>query len=212
VFGDVPIPPPSSADEVARFLGEGGWLVDARPGSEFAASHVPRALNVPLEASFASYVGWIVPFGAPLALVVPDGAALLEAATQLFRIGYEAILGYLDGGVGSWEASGRAVGSYPAVSVAHLVRELERGEAGDVVDVRQRSEWDAGHLDGTRHVFVGDVPDRVDAFDPARVTTVVCASGYRASMAASILDRAGLPVRPVTQGGVPRALRLRRSA
>jgi rhodanese-related sulfurtransferase len=81
-----------------------------------------------------------------------------------------------------------------------------------VVDVRQPSEWEAGHLEGTRHVFVADVPARLDEFDRDQATTVVCASGYRSAMAASLLDRAGAPVRLVSRGGVPKALRRRRSA
>jgi hydroxyacylglutathione hydrolase len=153
-------------------------------------------------------VGWLVPFGAPVVLVVPDPAGLVEASTQLFRIGYERLEGHLEGGVEAWRASGRDVGSYPALGVADLVGELERGEAGDVVDVRQRSEWEAGHLEGSRHVFVGEIPDRLDAFDRTTTTTVVCASGYRSAMAASLLDRAGVPVRVVSRSGVPRALRM----
>jgi glyoxylase-like metal-dependent hydrolase (beta-lactamase superfamily II)/rhodanese-related sulfurtransferase len=212
VLGEVPLPPPRSADEIARLLGAGGWLVDARDGGSYAAAHVPGSLNVPLEASFASYVGWLVPFGAPIALLVPDRPGLVEATTQLFRIGYERIEGHLEGGVEAWAASRRDLAAYPTLEVSDLVAELERGDAGDVADVRQPSEWDAGHLDGTRHLFVGDLPHRMDAFDPARTTTVVCASGYRSAMAASILDRAGIPVRLVPRGGVPGALRMRHSA
>jgi glyoxylase-like metal-dependent hydrolase (beta-lactamase superfamily II)/rhodanese-related sulfurtransferase len=212
VFGDVPIPVARSADDTASLLVDGGWLVDARSGAEFAAAHVPGSLNIPLEASFGSYVGWLVPFGAPIALLVPDRAALAEASTQLFRIGYERLEGHVEGGLPAWQASGRATSSYPTVEVDRLAAEVDQGVAGDVVDVRQASEWDAGHLDGSRHVFVGDLPGRIDEFDPARTATLVCASGYRSAMAASLLDRAGVPVRLVPRHGVPRALRLRRSA
>ncbi len=212
VFGDVPIPPAWSTDDAASLLADGGWLVDARPGAEFAAAHVPGSLNVPLEASFGSYVGWLVPFGAPLALLVPHEIALAEASTQLFRIGYERVAGHVDGGLEAWRASARPTSSYSTVEVDRLAAEVDEGTAGDVVDVRQPSEWEAGHLHGSRHVFVGDLPDRLDEFDPNRITTVVCASGYRSAMAASLLDRAGVPVRLVPRHGVPRALRLRRSA
>jgi hydroxyacylglutathione hydrolase len=210
VYGDVPLPPPRSGDELADLAGDGVWLVDVRDGVAFAAAHVPGSLNVPLEASFASYVGWLVPFGEPVALLVPGRAELVEAVTQLFRIGYERIAGYLEDAPAAWRASGRALASYPTLAVPDLLEELDRGEAGDVVDVRQRSEWDAGHLSGTRHVFIGDVPDRLDAFDATARATIVCASGYRSAMAASLLDRGGVPVRLVAEGGVPRALKLLR--
>lgn len=211
VFGEVPLPPARTAEKVATLLEAGAWIVDARDGAAFASAHVPGSLNVPLEASFASYVGWLVPFGASIVLLVPDRAALIEASTQLFRIGYDGVEGHLDGGIDAWKASGRGAARYPTIEVGRLVDELDREEAGDVVDVRQRSEWDAGHLEGSRHVFVGDLPDRLDEFDPGTTSTLVCASGYRSAMAASVLDRAGVPVRLVSRSGVPRALRMLRS-
>ena len=94
------------------------------------------------------------------------------------------------------------------MSAQELVQDIGRGEAGQVIDVRQRSEWEAGHLEGSRHVFVGDVPNRRDAFDGQAVNTVVCAGRKMSGIAASVLDRAGVPVRLVARGGVPRALRL----
>lgn len=208
VLGSVPRPPARSPEEVAELLADGAWLVDARDGASFAAAHVPGSVNVPLEESFASYVGWLVPFGEPLVLLVAGEDGLVEAATQLFRIGYDAVAGHMSDGVDAWHAAGRDVASYPTVEVPELAAELGRGEAGDVVDVRQRSEWDAGHLDGSRHLFVGDVARRLDGFDRAVPSTVICASGYRSAMAASVLDRAGFPVRLVPRGGVRRALRL----
>ncbi|MGH2636954.1 MAG: MBL fold metallo-hydrolase [Actinomycetota bacterium] len=208
VFGEVPLPPTRSADEVAGMLEAGAWLVDARDGGSFATAHVPGSLNIPLEESFGSYVGWLVPFGAEVVLLLPDRSDLVEASTQLFRIGYERLGGRLEGGVEAWRASGRAVRSYPTITIADLVDELAGGVAGDVTDVRQRSEWETGHLDDTRHVFIGDLGDRLEEFDTTAATTVVCASGYRSAMAASVLDRAGRPVRLVPKSGIPRALKI----
>ncbi|HZD17599.1 MAG TPA: MBL fold metallo-hydrolase, partial [Actinomycetota bacterium] len=130
VYGRVPVPPPVPPDRTAALIGDGAWLVDAREGSAFAAAHIPGSLNVPLEDSFGSYVGWLVPFGSPIVLVVPEEAGLLEAATQLFRIGYEHLEGCLEGGVEAWSAAGREVGSYPTLAIEDLVAELGRGDAG----------------------------------------------------------------------------------
>jgi glyoxylase-like metal-dependent hydrolase (beta-lactamase superfamily II)/rhodanese-related sulfurtransferase len=212
VFGDVPLPPPMSPDEVAALVANGGRLVDARDGAAFADAHVPGSLNVPLEESFASYVGWLLPFGTTIALVVPDDASLVEATTQLFRIGFGPVAGRLDGGIEAWRGSGRDVASYATVPIEDLMSELARGDAPDVVDVRQRSEWDAGHLEGSRHVFVADVPDRLREIDRGGTVTMVCASGYRSAMAASVLHRAGISVRLVPRRGVPWALRKLRSS
>src|SRR5207244_2189195 len=79
----------------------GAWVIDGRWRVPFARAHVPGSLNVELDDTFGSYVGWVVPFGAPLALVLPDPEkeSLHEAVTQLSRIGFERIEGYLDGGL-----------------------------------------------------------------------------------------------------------------
>ena len=209
VLGSVPVPPPRAADEISTAMERGTWLVDAREGEAFARAHVPGSLSVPLEESFASYVGWLVPFGASLALLVPDAEALIKASTQLFRIGYEHLEGWLDGGIDAWLASGRAVASYPSVPVEALAKEVRHGVAGAILDVRQTTEWDEGHLDGSRHVFIGDVPSALGGIGgDDGPTTVICASGYRSSMAASLLDRAGSPVRYVPGSGVPKLLKL----
>src|SRR4249919_3383364 len=189
VLGAPPRPRAMTADQVADALAAGARMVDARDGP-----------------SFASYVGWLLPFATPVVLSVPDDA-LDEASVQLRRIGWDAVLGHLAGGIDAWTASGRATRSFPILRLEQLVDELAAGEAGEILDVRQTTEWDAGHLEGSRHLFVGDLPDRLDAFDRSVRQTVICASGYCSSMAASLLDAAGVPVRLVARSGVPRALR-----
>ncbi len=206
VLGGVPPIPPLSPSEVEAAVAHGARLVDAREGSAFAQAHVPGSLNVPLEESFASYVGWLVPFDAPLVLVVPGASGRIEARTQLFRIGYDRVLGFLDGDVDAWRASGRPVSSYPVASVDELVA-AARDDPGRVLDVRQHAEWDAGHVPGSSHRFVGDLPSHLDEFVGAAPILVTCASGYRSSMAASLLHSAGGAVRLVASGGVPDALR-----
>lgn len=206
VVGDVPSPPAIGPEDVEQAVASGARLVDARPGAEFAAAHVPGSLNVPLEDTFASYVGWLVPFGTPLVLIAADHGAVAETKTQLFRVGYDRVLGVLDGGIDAWSASGRPVFSYPVATVADLI-DVARDGADRILDVRQRTEWDAGHLPGTRHCFVGDLPPRLAELAAAGETVVTCASGYRSSMAASLLHAAGAKVRLVARGGVPNALR-----
>ena len=211
VLGAAPRPRAMTPDQVADALAAGARLVDVRDGAAFAERHVAGSLNVPLEPSFPSYVGWLLPFATPVVLSVPDDErdddALDEASLQLGRIGWDAVLGHLEGGIGAWTASGRATRSFPILRLEQLVDELAPGEAGEILDVRQTTEWDAGHLEGSRHLFVGDLPERLDGFDPSERQTVICASGYRSSMAASLLDGAGVPVRLVARSGVPRALR-----
>jgi hydroxyacylglutathione hydrolase len=206
VFGDVPVPGGLAPSQVAERIEDGAWVVDGRERRAFAAGHIPGSIAIELDDSFASYVGWIVPFGAPIVLVLPEDRpedeAVVEASTQLFRIGYEAVDGFLRGGVAAWAEAGRQVRSYPVSSVDELATAVEKGRAR-VLDVRQQTEWDVGHLEGSTHLFVGDVDDRIAEIPRDREVWTVCATGHRAAMAASLLDRDGIPVRLVTPGGVP---------
>ncbi|HYU93394.1 MAG TPA: rhodanese-like domain-containing protein, partial [Actinomycetota bacterium] len=208
VYGDVPVPPGLTPSQLGERIEAGAWVVDGRDRRAFAAGHIPGSIAIELDDSFASYVGWIVPFGAPIVLVLPEGRqeqeAALEAATQLFRIGYEAE-GYLQGGVEAWVEAGRLVRSYPVASVDELATAVGEGRAR-VLDVRQQTEWDGGHLEGSTHLFVGELDERIAEIPRDREVWTVCATGHRAAMAASLLDRNGIPVRVVTPGGVPDVL------
>ncbi|HSL64567.1 MAG TPA: rhodanese-like domain-containing protein, partial [Gaiellaceae bacterium] len=131
-----------------------------------------------------------------------------EAATQLFRIGREHVVGYLAGGIQAWVAAGRTIARYDTLSADDLARELRAGARADaVLDVRQSSEWDAGHLEGSTHVFVGYLAERITQIPRDRELTVACATGHRSSIASSLLQRDGFGVRLVTPGGIPRVLR-----
>jgi hydroxyacylglutathione hydrolase len=106
----------------------------------------------------------------------------------------------LDGGVAAWQASGGATGSYEITGI----REAATATDATVLDVRQPREWASGGIiPGSRQIFVADLPARIEELPRERPVTVVCASGFRASIAASLLDRAGYDVRLVARGGVP---------
>ncbi|HYL40181.1 MAG TPA: rhodanese-like domain-containing protein, partial [Candidatus Binatus sp.] len=182
----------------------GVTIVDGRSRQAFAAGHLPGSLNVELNESFASYVGWLVPFDAPLALVLPEPTreALAEAVTMLVRIGYEHVVGWLEGGIAAWQAGGRSLDSYPIVGVRDAAAEATADPAATtILDVRQPNEWQGGVIPGSRRIFVADLPARLAELPTDRPVTVLCASGHRSSIAASVLDRAGFEVRLVAQGG-----------
>jgi glyoxylase-like metal-dependent hydrolase (beta-lactamase superfamily II)/rhodanese-related sulfurtransferase len=178
----------------------GAWVVDARDRWSFAEAHVPGAVNVELDDGFAGFVGSVVPFGMALVLVLPEpvAEAAQEAVTQLVRIGFERQLGCLAGGMRAWQAEGRPVTSYPARDVTSL-------PVGDpdvlVLDVRQPAEVATNAIPGSRHVFLGDLPQRMAELPRDRSVWVVCASGRRAAVGASLLHRAGFQVTVVAGGG-----------
>jgi hydroxyacylglutathione hydrolase len=198
---DAALVPPA---RVQHLSADGAWIVDLRDRLDFASGHIPGALNIELNNTFASYVGWVVPFDAPMILVLPDDSAWQEARTQLLRIGYDHVAGYLTGGMDAWRAEGRTVNSYPVAEIDDLCRACLSGQPMQILDVRQGREWDQGHIpEKSRHVFVGDLREHLGELPRNTEFWTICASGYRASIAASLLDREGLAVRLVGRGGVP---------
>ena len=183
-------------------------IVDARGREAFAAGHIPGSLNIELDGTFSGYVGWLVPFGSPVLFVLPEGApdALVEATTELLRIGYEWVPGWLEGGVDAWAASGRSLRSYDTTTMREA--HADRGDDEDgrlLLDVRQPIEWEQdGIVPGAERIFVADLPARIADLPANQPVTVFCRSGSRATIAGSILDRAGVDVRVVTKGGASR--------
>ena len=205
VLGHLPSVQALGPEVVARRIEAGAWVIDARERRAFADAHLPGALNIELDSSFGTYVGWITPFNSPLVLVLPEpaGEALVEAVTQLLRIGYERVEGYLDRGLEAWQSSGRPTRSYPTAGVDDLCHAYLEGRPLRVLDVRQEAEWQTGRVPGSLHIHLGDLPARLAEVPRNEEVWTACASGHRASIAASLLDRAGVPVRLVARGGVP---------
>ncbi len=204
VLGHVPDLPAIAPADLAGRLGGEVWVVDARDRDAFAAAHIPGAVNIELNSGFASYVGWMLPFDAPLVLVLPEpaDASRADAVTQLIRIGWSQIGGYLDGGIDAWTSHGYEVRSYPTASVGDLCEAMLTGLPLHVLDVRQELEWAWGAVPGSQQMFVADLPDHLADMPRDRPTWVICSNGHRASIAASLLDRAGIPTRLIGEGGV----------
>lgn len=191
VLRSLPKPKALSADEVAQRMRGGAWVVDARDRMSFAKAHLPGSVNIELDSSFGTYVGWVIPFNSPLVLVppVPVNRSVEEAVTQLIRIGYERIEGYMEGRVEDWRSDGRPTSSYPTADVADLCEVFLNDQQVQIPD--------------SLHVFIGDLSERISNIPKDKEVWVVCASGYRASIAASLLDRAWFQARLVGRGGVP---------
>lgn len=166
--------------DVARLQRAGAWVVDARPITAFAAGHLPGSVSIVLRSQFGTWLGWVVPADAPVVVVVENGQNRAELLRQARNIGYESVLGELDGGVGSWAAAGHDVEHTPLARVEDA--------AGTVLDVRQANEFGTGHLPGAANVELGSIGDTAAAEGPV---SVMCAHGERAMTAASLLARNG---------------------
>lgn len=189
---DLPRPRPLTAAAVVDAVAGGAVLVDTRPIERFAAGHVPGSVSIELRDQFATWLGWVVPFGTPIVVVIDDDQDEHDLVAQAFTVGYDALVGRLDGGIAAWAAAGRDIATLPLV---------DHGGAGDtrLLDVRQTSEWAVGHVPGALHLELGTLP--TTGADLPDGLTVHCAHGQRAMTAASLLRRAGHRDLTVTTAG-----------
>ena len=211
VLGDLPSLPVLDVEAFAAAMDRGVAVVDARDRDAFAAAHVAGSLNIELNSGFGSYVGWMLEFGAPVVLVLPDSPdAATDAVTQLVRIGWPLPQGYLGGGVEAWAASGRDVRSYRMETANDLAAAVAAGTSPAVVDVRQPLEWGWGTLPGSRTLFIADWPEHIDEIPTDEPVWLLCSNGHRAAIAASLLEAAGGEPVLIGHAGVGEVVRLTR--
>ncbi len=189
--------PASQADpaELRRRLDAGEWVVDLRSRTAFARGHLPGTFNVEGSGNLPTYLGWILPWGTPLTLLGDTPEQVADAQRSLARIGVDRPAAQATGAVEQW-AGGRPLASYDLVAFSDLAAAQDRGPV-HLLDVRRQSEWDSGHIDGAQHIPLHELADRLDEI-PDTPVFVHCASGYRASIAGSLLDRSGKTVTVVS--------------
>ncbi len=193
-------------------LDHGLPLIDGRRRRAFAKEHVPGALNIELDESFGTYVGWLLPFNKPLMLLIEDASGRKEAVAQLIRIGYEQTRGYLDGGVDAWKGAGFPTNGFEAITVDEFHRRWQQHERLAVLDVRDAAEWESGHIPGSQHIHIGDLMQHLHEIPRDRPVATICRSGHRAEIAASIVAALGCETIAVARGGVPDWLALAEDA
>jgi hydroxyacylglutathione hydrolase len=181
-----------TADEVARMMDEGAALVDVREAREYDRGHIPGSYSVGIDGPVSAWVGWLIPRGRPIVLGGGSSAQNRKAQRQLLRIGFDTIAGELDGGIDAWRSSRRELSSFETVEVEDMAQWVLSAEPMTVVDVRDEHEWVLGHVPGALHMYVPDVPARAGEIPHDAPVAVHCASGYRAGIAASLLEQAGL--------------------
>ena len=209
LIADPSLPPPIGVLDVVVHLGRGGWVIDARSPADFARGHIPGSINVELGPPFAQWAGSVIPMGEPLALVLPqEDEALSRAVTALRRIGFDEVVGYLAGGFERWGASRRSAALLAAIDPEEAARLVLSADWDRLVDVREPSEWEDGHVHGSRLLSLSEVSERLQELPRDVPLTVACAGGKRAAVAASYLARLGYRVRFVAGGGVPQIVRI----
>ena len=193
LLGRHPAPPPKlSTWEVARLMGEGAAVVDVRSGRRYDGGHISGSYSVGLGGPFSAWVGWLIPRGRPIVLAGGSDAQHLDAQRQLQRIGFDSVVGALDGGMDAWKSSGRELSTFETKDVEDMAEWILSAEPMTVVDARDEHEWTAGHVPGAVHLYVPDVAHHAAEIPTEAPVAVHCASGYRAGIAASLLEQAGL--------------------
>jgi glyoxylase-like metal-dependent hydrolase (beta-lactamase superfamily II)/3-mercaptopyruvate sulfurtransferase SseA len=188
---ELPAPPPLSPEGVEALRQSGAIVVDTRPPAEFGAGHVPGAMNLGQSGQLASWAGALLSPKDPLVLVAEDPERVAESRTRLTRVGLENVAGYLDGGIRAWDESGRPLVRTEQIDVDELRARLDEDRALQLVDVRRPAEWHAGHIGRAVHMPLHRLAELARSLDRERPVAVVCRSGYRSSIATSLLERMG---------------------
>lgn len=183
---DLSTPAPVDAAELRRRIDAGDWVVDLRSRTAFAAGHLDGSLGFELSTSFVTYLGWLYQWGAPLTLIGQDKEQIDGARRELVRIGVDNVTGAARGDIAGL-ADGTRLRSYRVTDFGELATARRDGEIA-VLDVRQATEFDESHIPGALNIPLHELAGRLDEV-PTGEVWVHCGSGYRASVAASVIDR-----------------------
>ena len=187
---DLSPPRPADAAELRRRIEAGEWVVDLRDRIAFAAGHVPGTFSIPLDQRFATYLGWLIPWGTPLTLLGDSPEQIAWAQRELARIGIDRLAAAATGRPETW-AGERGVASIRLAKFGDLAAAMDAGNGPPVVlDVRRRLEWAESHIAGAVHIPLHELAGKIAELPPGEVW-VHCESGYRSTVAASMLAARG---------------------
>ena len=189
ILGNLPkvrgLPPPLFKEAIEQ---KDNVLIDTRMMLAFGGGHIRGALSIGGKPMLSIWAGWLLDPKKPLLLVLESDDQLNEIVQYFVRTGYTRFAGYLVGGMTAWNNAG-----LPLESVGQMtVQEIKRaGKRLQLLDVRSPDEWKSGHIPNARHIFLGELRERLGELDRTQPTAVYCDSGYRASIATGILQQAG---------------------
>ncbi len=198
ILGGVPILKPYSAGEVKALMDNGVVVVDIRHQKAFGAGHIPNSYGIRVDAPLIVWAGWVIPFGSKIVLLGESADQREDAARQLIRIGYDDVLGTVEGGIEAWARE------YP-VETVHSIKVKQLREQLDEVtlmDVRSLSEWKEGHIAGANHFEGGRIPWEPLPFPQDKPLAIQCGSGNRSMIAISVLKQRGIHNVVQVEGGI----------
>lgn len=194
LLSELPEPAPLSPGEFKKAVEGGAFVLDVRRYDAFSGMHVPGSISIDSTGNLPTFAGWVAPPDRPILLVADDPREASEAALWLRRVGLDDIAGCLKGGMASWVLAGYPSGRLPQLS-AHEAEALLRSDSrpGVVLDVRAPAEFRESHLDRAVNIPAPDLRHRHDELDPGKDILVVCGTGQRSTLGASILMARGFP-------------------
>ncbi|WP_247716975.1 MBL fold metallo-hydrolase [Gymnodinialimonas ceratoperidinii] len=187
VLRNLPRIPPLNVDDFERLSQEGAQLLDVRDMMAFGGGYIDGSLNIGARPELSVWAGWLLDPEAPIYLVLEQDADVDNVLRLLWRTGFTDFGGYLAGGIGAWREAGKPLKQIPQMSV----HELNDAQNVTPLDVRKPEEWTAGHIPNATHAFLGELRDKLDGLDKTAAYATYCASGFRASIASSLLAAHG---------------------
>lgn len=178
----------TSAADIEALLAEGKQVLDMRPADAYSKGHIQGTINIPFNNSFTNWAGWVVDYDKPLYLLL-DTKVLDEALVALRSVGIDEVYGFAE--AESVMAQAENLASYENISPSEANEMVEKGEAY-VLDVRNQTEFDEGHIDNAQHIMVGTLKNRIDEVDTDKTVIVQCQAGARSAIAASVLKANGI--------------------
>ena len=165
-------------------------VLDTRDATLFASHFIPNSINIGLDGNFAQWAGEMIPDVKQPILLVTQVGREQEAIQRLSRVGYDQVLGYLEGGIDSWVAAGKALDKIPRIMPEMFVESLHN-YGTFLIDVRKRSEFEAQHVEGSHNIPLNEINNHLAEFPKGKTFVLICAGGYRSMIAASILKQRG---------------------
>ena len=189
-LGCLPLPSPLPPGAFKKEIERGAVVVDTSYPAAFGGAHIKGSYSIWLEG-LPVFAGWVLSYDEAILLVLDDQHHLDKAVRYLIRAGYDRIVGYLKGGIEGWYNAGLPVEHLQVLTVHELKAKIDRGEQLTILDDRGENEWNAGHIKGAQHIYVGHIKERTTDIPKDKPVAMFCNVGHRAGLGASILLRAG---------------------
>jgi glyoxylase-like metal-dependent hydrolase (beta-lactamase superfamily II) len=180
----------------------GAIMIDTRPQQTFKDAFVPNSIFIGIKGDFAPWVGTLLTDIEQPILIIADEESREEVITRLSRVGYDNIIGYLDGGINAWVNAGKETDSIVSITAADFASKFKEAEGKLIVkDVRKPTEYSAEHVDEAMNIPLANLSKNMAEFSKTETNYVHCAGGYRSMIAVSILKSRGFDNLIDVEGG-----------